>query len=88
VQSAMILSQHGIIDADRLPMRIKGYPQSIEAELLEETEPNIIKKTNSAMEKKLLEDTLKRYGYNRTLTAEALHVSRKTLFNKMRKHGL
>jgi DNA-binding NtrC family response regulator len=88
VQSAMILSQHGVIDADQLPMRIKGYPQSIEAELLEETEPNIIKKTNSAMEKKLIEDTLKRYDYNRTLTAEALHVSRKTLFNKMRKHGL
>ncbi|MDR1221936.1 MAG: sigma-54 dependent transcriptional regulator [Tannerella sp.] len=88
VQSAMILSQNGLIDADCLPMRIKGYPQSIEAELLEETEPNIIKKMNSAMEKKLIEDTLKRYDYNRTLTAKSLHVSRKTLFNKMRKYGL
>jgi DNA-binding NtrC family response regulator len=88
VQSAMILSQNGLIDADHLPMRIKGYPQSIEAELLEETEPNIIKKTNSAIEKKLIEDTLKRYDYNRTLTAKSLHVSRKTLFNKMRKYGL
>ncbi|MDR1170506.1 MAG: sigma-54-dependent Fis family transcriptional regulator, partial [Prevotellaceae bacterium] len=80
--------QHGVIDADQLPMRIKGYPQSIEAELLEETEPNIIKKTNSAIEKNLIEDTLKRYDYNRTLTADALHISRKTLFNKMQKHGL
>jgi transcriptional regulator with PAS, ATPase and Fis domain len=88
IQSAMILSQHGVIDADHLPMRIKGYPQSIEAELLDETESNIIKKTSSAVEKKLIEEALKRHGYNRTLTAEALHISRKTLFNKMRKYGL
>ncbi|MDR1382070.1 MAG: hypothetical protein LBJ47_11415 [Tannerella sp.] len=33
-------------------------------------------------------ETLKRCNYNRTLTAEALNVSRKTLFNKMRKYGL
>ncbi|MDR1274019.1 MAG: sigma-54 dependent transcriptional regulator [Odoribacteraceae bacterium] len=88
VQSAMILSQNGVIDANHLPMRVTGYPLSIEAGLLDEAEPNIIKKTNFAVEKKLIEDTLKRHDYNRTRTAAALHVSRKTLFNKMRKHGL
>jgi DNA-binding NtrC family response regulator len=88
IQSAMILSQHGLIDADHLPMRIKGYPQSIEAELLNETEPNIIKKTSSAIEKKLIAEALKRHDYNRTLTADALNISRKTLFNKMRRYGL
>jgi DNA-binding NtrC family response regulator len=69
-------------------MRIKGYPQSIEAELLDGTEPNIIKKTNAAVEKNLIAETLQRCGNNRTLTAEALNISRKTLFNKMRKYGL
>jgi DNA-binding NtrC family response regulator len=88
VQSAMILSQNGVIDTDHLPMRIKGYPQSIEAELLDETGQNIIKKTNSATEKKIIEETLKRYNYNRTLTAEVLNISRKTLFNKMRKYDI
>jgi DNA-binding NtrC family response regulator len=88
IQSAMVLSQNGAIDTDHLPMRIKGYPQSIEAGLLDEPESNIIKKTNSAIEKKLIEDTLKHHDYNRTLTAEALRISRKTLFNKMRKYGL
>jgi DNA-binding NtrC family response regulator len=88
VQSAMILSQHGVIDAAHLPMRIKGYPQSIEAGLLDDAEPNLIKKTSSAVERKLIEDALKRHDYNRTLTANALHISRKTLFNKMRKYGL
>jgi DNA-binding NtrC family response regulator len=88
VQSAMILTQRGVIDVDQLPMRVRGYPMSVEAELLEENETNIIRKANSTVEKNLIEETLKRYDYNRTLTAEALNISRKTLFNKMKRYGL
>ncbi|MDR1937571.1 MAG: hypothetical protein LBQ73_03605 [Tannerellaceae bacterium] len=36
----------------------------------------------------LILETLRKHGYNRTLTAEALNISRKTLFNKMKRHGL
>jgi DNA-binding NtrC family response regulator len=89
VQSAMILSQGNVIDVDRLPMRIKGYPMSLEAELMnDDGETNIIRQTHSKAEKNLIKETLKRYGYNRTSTAEALRISRKTLFNKMKKYGL
>ncbi|MDR2383717.1 MAG: sigma-54 dependent transcriptional regulator [Prevotellaceae bacterium] len=90
IQSAIILSQNGIIDVEQLPMRIKGYPMSIEAELLNDNDSatNVIRKTNSTLEKNLLEETLKRCNYNRTLTAETLNISRKTLFNKMKKYGL
>ncbi|MDR1339991.1 MAG: sigma-54 dependent transcriptional regulator [Prevotellaceae bacterium] len=88
VQSAMILTQQGAIDVDQLPMRVRGYPMSIEAELLEENETSVIRKANSTVEKNLIEETLKRCDYNRTLTAEALNISRKTLFNKMKRYGL
>ena len=88
VQSAMILSQDGIIDVDQLPMRVTGYPLSVEAGLLDEDESNVIRKVNSKVEKNLIEETLKRCDYNRTLTAEALNISRKTLFNKMKRYGL
>jgi DNA-binding NtrC family response regulator len=88
VQSAMILSQNGVIDVDQLPMRIKGYPVSLEAELLDEEGTDIIRKTHSAAEKNLIEETLKRCDYNRTLTAKTLNISRKTLFNKMKKYSL
>jgi DNA-binding NtrC family response regulator len=90
VQSAMILSQNGVIDIDQLPMRIKGYPMSLEAELLNDNddETNIVRKTSSMAEKKLIRETLKCCNYNRTLTANALNISRKTLFNKMKKYGL
>jgi DNA-binding NtrC family response regulator len=87
VQSAMILTQRGIIDIDQLPMRVRGFPMSIEAELLEEDETSI-RKANSTAEKNLIKETLKCYDYNRTLTAEALNISRKTLFNKMKRYGL
>jgi DNA-binding NtrC family response regulator len=88
LQSAMILAQNGVIDLDQLPMRIKGYPMSIEAELLDENESDIIQKTNASAEKKLILDTLERCNYNRTLTAEMLNISRKTLFNKMKKYDI
>ena len=39
-------------------------------------------------EKDRIVDALWRHGYNRTRTAEALGVSRKTLYNKIRKYGL
>ena len=87
VQSAMILAQDGIIDTDHLPMRIKGYPSSIEAVLINESETSKIKEVNVIAEKKLIEETLQRYNNNRTLAAEALNISRKTLFNKMKKYG-
>ena len=88
IQSSMILAQDGIIDTDHLPMRIKGYPSSIEAVLMTENETNKIKEANSRTEKNLIEETLQRYDYNRTLAAKALNISRKTLFNKMKKYGL
>lgn len=39
-------------------------------------------------EKERILDALWRNGFNRTRTAEALGVSRKTLYNKIRRHGL
>jgi DNA-binding NtrC family response regulator len=88
LQSAMILSQNGAIDVAQLPMRVKGYPTSLEAELLGDDEASAIRKTSSSAEKNLIEETLKQCGYSRTATAEALRISRKTLFNKMKKYGL
>ena len=39
-------------------------------------------------EKDLVVDALWRHGFNRTRTAEALGMTRKTLYNKIRKYGL
>lgn len=86
VQSAMILCSDGVIDVPQLPARIKGYEQSDTSIALGDS--NDIREVNAQVEKEIIQETLKKFGGNRTLTAEALNISRKTLFNKMKKYGL
>jgi DNA-binding NtrC family response regulator len=86
IQSAMILSQDGIIRPEHLPFRVKGYPQG--ASTTNEITENGIKEVNAHVERELIIEALKRNNYNRTLTATELNISRKTLFNKMKRYGL
>jgi DNA-binding NtrC family response regulator len=88
VQSAMILSQDGMIDIEQLPARITGDMVLYDPSLSTDGGTSLIRKTGSTAERALIEETLRRCDYNRTLTAEALKISRKTLFNKMKKYGL
>jgi DNA-binding NtrC family response regulator len=87
IQSAMILSPDGIIHPEQLPLRVKGYPKE-ETAAANETAENGIKEVNAQVERELILETLKKSNYNRTLTASALNISRKTLFNKMKRYGL
>lgn len=86
IQSAMILSPDGIIQSEHLPLRVKGYEQ-IEITPIEK-DGESMREINAQVEKEIILEALKKYSYNRTLTAEALHISRKTLFNKMKRYGL
>jgi DNA-binding NtrC family response regulator len=86
IQSAMILSLEGTIDVQQLPVRVKGYEQNDIPLSLGDN--NDIREVNAQVEKELIQETLRKFAGNRTLTAEALNISRKTLFNKMKKYGL
>ena len=87
IQSAMILASTDVIHTADLPLRVKGYEQT-EPLLHIDATSNTIKTNHTQAEKELILNTLKKYNYNRTLTAEALQISRKTLFNKMKRHEL
>lgn len=87
IQSAMILTPDGIIQTEYLPLRVKGYEQ-VDTSAVVETEGGSIREINAQVEKEIILEALKKHNYNRTLTAEALNVSRKTLFNKMKRYGL
>jgi DNA-binding NtrC family response regulator len=87
IQSAMILSPDGIICSEHLPARVKGYPQVPYISVHENME-NGIKEVHAQVEKELILDALKKNNFNRMLTASALNISRKTLFNKMKRYGL
>lgn len=87
VQSAMILCTGSTILPEHLPARLKGYDQT-DSLSAPKAEGGGIREMNAQMEKELILEALKKHDYNRTLTAEALHISRKTLFNKMKRYGL
>lgn len=87
IQSAMILCTGGIIRPEHLPDRVKGYDQA-EVLTVTKTEGSGIREINAQMEKELILEALKKNNYNRTLTAGVLNISRKTLFNKMKRYGL
>jgi DNA-binding NtrC family response regulator len=89
IQSAMIQAQDDLINLDNLPLRICGYP-----EMFDELHPeekgieNYLKEMNNKIEKEIIERTLKKCNGSRTKTAEILKITRKTLFNKMKRYGL
>ena len=88
ILSAMILASSDVIQTDNLPIRIRGYePYEPPIRIASENAGNI-KELNAQTEKELIQETLQKFNNNRTLTADHLQISRKTLFNKMKRYGL
>jgi len=87
IQRAMILCKKGTIIKEDLPLRIQGYAEEEtlgERVGLEER----IKRLTEQLEREIILRTLEKCGGNRTQTARELQISRKTLFNKMRRYGI
>lgn len=91
VQSAMILCCEGVLTNAHLPSRVKGYVQL--KELHDDASGNIQtfigkKEISPELEKEIIIETLIKCKHNKSITAEMLKISRKTLFNKMKKFNL
>jgi len=89
IQSAMILAQDDVILREYLPLRIRGYPEVSQETNIEEIGlEHYIKQLSTKLEKECIISTMRKYNNNRTSTAEALKISRKTLFNKMTEYDI
>ena len=89
VQSAMILSRDNVLRFEDLPLRLRGYPEIPDEQKEEEGGLDAyMSRIGSKIEKDFIVRTLEKYDNNRTQTAEALQISRKTLFNKMKLYGI
>jgi DNA-binding NtrC family response regulator len=88
LQSAMLLAKSGIIGSDHLPLRVKGYEKNEPLTDTEESLDKHIRQQSGRLERDLILEALKKCNYNRSATAELLKISRKTLFNKMRKYEI
>jgi len=89
IQSAMIMARNGTIQKDHLPIRCKEYPDA--SRRTDDTNNGLASRSsaiNNQAEKEMLIDALKRFNYKREETAQYLKISRKTLYNKMKKFDL
>ena len=89
IQNAMILAQDDVILREHLPLRIRGYPEVSQETNIEEIGlENYVKQLTAKLEKECIITTMRKYNNNRTSSAEALQISRKTLFNKMKEYDI
>ena len=89
IQSAMIMAREGTIQKQHLPIRCKADADPRKDH--EEPIPGLAARSseiNDQAEKQMLVEALKKCNYKRGDTAQYLKVSRKTLYNKMKKFGL
>jgi DNA-binding NtrC family response regulator len=78
VQSAMIVCKTGKLHPEHLPVRIHTQKDKPEKNSIQDTDA----------EKNKILTALAQCKYNKTVTAQYLNISRKTLFNRMKKYGL
>jgi len=93
IQRAVLLSSQDIIGEDCLPTsvtdsapqtpRVGGPPTAFDGSLQE-----IVENIAASAERQIIIDALERTNWSRTKTAELLKICRKSLHNKMKKHGL
>ena len=78
IQSSMIVCKTGTLQPEHLPLRINS----------QNSNPNRIETQNSDTDREMIVNALEQCKHNKTNTARYLDISRKTLFNRMKKYGL
>jgi DNA-binding NtrC family response regulator len=89
---AMILCEGDTLTLSDLPGRVRGEPSGDgglpRSDLSRLSLADAVTEATERLEKVMILARLAEHRGSRTATAESLGVSRKTLFNKMRQHGL
>jgi transcriptional regulator with PAS, ATPase and Fis domain len=85
LQGAVLMAQGRVLTADLLPARIRKAPEANEAVL---SNPVRLGMTLSEMECAHITTTLAALGGNKKATAQMLGISRRALYNKLKRYGL
>lgn len=90
IYEAMVLSEGSIIEEDNIPIRIKRTAEEKSDFFVENGKPlgERVQRSTEIMEKQLITEALRETGGNKTKAAQKLHISRKTLFNKMKQYKI
>ncbi len=82
IQRAVISSSGDILDSKQLPSRISRYRNKNTKMTIQ------VGMTIAEVEKELIIRTLEHAAHNRSRTSEVLGISRRSLYNKMQRHGI
>ncbi|WP_018924549.1 phosphoenolpyruvate hydrolase family protein [Salsuginibacillus kocurii] len=89
LERAAILCEENIIQLKDLPEPVQELAVPEEAVAAEPTFPAPMrKKVSGEVEKQLILDHLEQFGWNRTKASQTLGITRRTLYNKMKKYNL
>jgi DNA-binding NtrC family response regulator len=84
IQLAVLFSEGEVLRPEHLPSSLRdGYEEA------ERQEPvGLLRNQRLATERSMIQQVLAQYGDSRSQAAQALGISRMTLYNKMKKYGL
>jgi transcriptional regulator with PAS, ATPase and Fis domain len=88
MERAVVLCRNGLLIPSCLPPAVLQVERpAFRTSAVEEAAATLPCQV-SASERTIIEEALRRHGYRRSPAAQELGVSRVTLYNKMKKHGL
>ncbi len=88
IQRAMLLARGSRIEEEDLGLAPAAPGSGIPAASIGGGLESRIRAVTEAEERKIIVEALEKAGWSRTLAAQALNISRKTLFNKMQLYGI
>jgi DNA-binding NtrC family response regulator len=86
IQQAVLVSTGPELLFEHLPQQVREHVPAPVAPA--ESHPDSLRDNRDAVERTLILRALASHGYNRSRAAQALRISRVTLYKKMQKHGL
>jgi DNA-binding NtrC family response regulator len=86
VQQAVLLSSGPELLYEHLPQQVRDHCPAVPQPLA--AHPDSLLHNREALERALIVRALSTHGYSRSRTADALGISRVTLYKKMKKYGL
>jgi two-component system response regulator HydG len=89
VQQAVLMSSGSDLLFEHLPPEVRDYrPARRVQEVATFAEPDSLIHNREVLERNVIQRTLEKNGYSRARAANALGISRVTLYKKMKKYGL
>ncbi len=87
IQQAVLVSSGPELLVDHLPQQVRGYRPTTFA-IPSRNQNDSLSHNREQVERNIIQRTLVNNGYSRVHTANALGISRVTLYKKMKKYGL